>query len=133
MMTRREMSAALGASLVALLSEAAAGIRADAAVPRWNLQEPTPLGAPRGIPTLMQESIGDIGDAEVSVLILNIPASPLRVGTARSRCTNTQGPYSRTYSKAASKIRSTRTSRKATTPVIIGMSQRCTFIACFEI
>ncbi|HXR16286.1 MAG: cupin domain-containing protein [Candidatus Sulfotelmatobacter sp.] len=76
MMTRREMSAALGASLVALLSEAVAPLRADAPAPRQNSQEPTPSAPPRGIPTLMQESIGDIGDAEASMLILNIPANP---------------------------------------------------------
>jgi Cupin domain len=76
MMTRREMSAALGASLVALLSDAAAGLCADAPVPRQNSQEPTPLGPPHGIPILMQESIGDIGDAELGMLILNIPAKP---------------------------------------------------------
>jgi hypothetical protein len=73
MMTRREMSVALGASLVALLSEAVAPLRADAAAPGQNSQEPTPLAPPRAIPNLMEESIGDIGDAEASMLILNIP------------------------------------------------------------
>jgi hypothetical protein len=82
MMTRREMSAALGASLVALLSETVAPRRADAAGRGQNSQEPTPLTAPRGIPNLLEESIGDIGDAEASMLILNIaaaaPAGPHR-------------------------------------------------------
>jgi hypothetical protein len=76
MMNRREMSAALGVSLVALLSEAVAPLHVDAAAPQQTSQEPTPLRPPREIPTLMQESIGDIGDAEASMLILNIPANP---------------------------------------------------------
>lgn len=75
MMTRREMSAALTASLVGFLSEIGAPLRADAGVSRQSSQESTPLAAPRGIPSLMQESIGDVGDAEASMLILNIPAS----------------------------------------------------------
>ncbi|HTW22831.1 MAG TPA: cupin domain-containing protein [Candidatus Baltobacteraceae bacterium] len=75
MMTRREMSATVGASLVALLSGVVASSRAEAAQPQ-NTAEDKPLNNPHAIPNLMQESIGDIGDAEASMLILNIPPAP---------------------------------------------------------
>jgi len=75
MMTRREMSATVGASLVALLSGAFASSRAEAAQPQ-NAAENKPLNNPPAIPNLMQESIGDIGDAEATMLILNIPPAP---------------------------------------------------------
>ncbi len=83
MITRREMNATLGASLVALLSGSVASRSAEAAVPRQNEAENKPLGNPPAIPYLMQESIGDIGDAEASMLILNIPPSP-RTATHRA-------------------------------------------------
>jgi quercetin dioxygenase-like cupin family protein len=73
MITRREMNATLGASLVALLSGSAASIRAEAAAPRQSAKESAPSGPARAIPTLMQESIGNLGDAEATMLILNIP------------------------------------------------------------
>lgn len=76
MMTRREMNTALGASLVALVSGAVASPRAEAAASPQDPKENAPLVPARGIPTLMQESIGDIGDAEATMLILNIPPRP---------------------------------------------------------
>ncbi len=76
MITRREMNAAFCTSLIALLSGAGAALRADAAVPGQNAQQNAPSGAARRFPPLLQESIGDIGDAEASMLILNIAPKP---------------------------------------------------------
>jgi hypothetical protein len=76
MITRRELNTTLGASLVALLSAAVATSRAEADAPRQNATGDKPLRNSRAIPTLLQQSIGDIEDAEVTMLILNIPARP---------------------------------------------------------
>jgi hypothetical protein len=76
MMTRRELNAALGASFVTLLSAAVVPVRASAASPGQDSSDGKPLTAPAQIPTLIEQSIGDIGDAEASMLILNIPARP---------------------------------------------------------
>ncbi|MGC2331955.1 MAG: cupin domain-containing protein [Candidatus Acidiferrales bacterium] len=76
MMTRRDMTTTLGASLVALLSAAASSFRAEAAEPHQNGTEGKPLANRPAIPNLLQQSIGDVGDAEVTMLILNIPARP---------------------------------------------------------
>lgn len=73
MITRREMNTALGASLLAFVSETAASLRAEAAAPRQDTKEDAPVSSTRKIPTLLEESIGDIGDAEASMLMLNIP------------------------------------------------------------
>lgn len=75
-MTRRELNGALSASLVALLAGVVAPSGAGAAEARQNAPNDKPLATPRNIPTLMTESIGDIGDAEASMLILNIPPAP---------------------------------------------------------
>lgn len=84
MITRREMNATLGASLVALISGSVASLRADAVGPRQAGKESAARPA-RAIPTLMQQSIGDIKDAEVTMLILNIPPMPAGNAQGRSR------------------------------------------------
>jgi len=76
MLTRREMNATLGASLVALLSGSAASLRAGAATPRQTATANAPSAPARAIPTLLQQSIGDIRDAEATMLILNFPPRP---------------------------------------------------------
>jgi len=76
MITRRELNATLGASLVALLSGAVSPARAEADASAQNATGDKPLRNPRPIPILMQQSIGDVGDAVVTMLILNIPARP---------------------------------------------------------
>jgi len=76
MITRREMTTTLGASVVALLSISVAALRAEADAPRQNAIGDKPLSNPRAIPILMQQSIGDVDDAEVTMLILNIRARP---------------------------------------------------------
>jgi hypothetical protein len=83
MITRREMNATLGASLVALLSGSVASLRAEAAAPAQATKQNAPSGAGRAIPTLLQESIGNLGDAEATMLILNIPPRPAAGHTAR--------------------------------------------------
>lgn len=75
MITRREMNSTLASSFVALLSGAVASLPTEAAQPHQNTSgNATPIKPP-AIPYLMQESIGDVGDAEASMLILNIPPS----------------------------------------------------------
>lgn len=73
MITRREMNSTLASSLVALFSGAVASIPAAAAPRQQSASGNTSPIKPPAIPYLMQESIGDIGDAEASMLILNIP------------------------------------------------------------
>jgi hypothetical protein len=76
MMTRREMNAALSAPFVALLSAAVASLGAAAASPGQDGADGKPLSAPPQIPTLIEQPIGDLGDAEASMLILNLPPRP---------------------------------------------------------
>jgi hypothetical protein len=76
MMTRREMNGAFGASFITLLSASVASVGAAAASPAQDATEGKPLNSPPRIPTLIEQSIGDIGDAEASMLILNIPPRP---------------------------------------------------------
>ena len=76
MITRREMNATLGASLVALLSGSVASLRAEAAAPQQAAKQNASSAPPRAIPTLLQESIGDLGEAEATMLILNLPPRP---------------------------------------------------------
>jgi len=81
MMTRRDLNSALGASLVALLSGAVAPLRADEEGSKQNSAGETPVNPSHAVPTLMTESIGDIGDAEASMLILNVPPRPANSGS----------------------------------------------------
>lgn len=76
MITRREMNATLGASLVALLSGSVAPPCAEAAAPQQTATHTAQSPSPRAIPTLLRESIGDLGDAQATMLILNIPPRP---------------------------------------------------------
>jgi Cupin domain len=76
MITRREMNATLGASLAALLSGSVASLSADAAAPHQAANGNAPSRPAHAIPALLQQPIGDIKDAEVTMLILNIPARP---------------------------------------------------------
>jgi quercetin dioxygenase-like cupin family protein len=73
MMTRREMSTVLGASVAALIAGTVAALRADAATPQQDAQEHgANANGPRGVTPLMTQSIGDVGDADASMLILTL-------------------------------------------------------------
>ncbi len=76
MLTRRQVNTTLGASLVALLSGAVVPLRAEAAAPEQKATEGKPVTNPPAIPTLLRQSIGDVENAEVTMLILNIPPRP---------------------------------------------------------
>lgn len=67
-MTRREMTAALGASLATLLSGTVAALRAESAEPLQNHRKNA-----HPIPVLLQAHIGDPGDCDARMLILNLP------------------------------------------------------------
>lgn len=68
MMTRREMTSVLGASLATILSGTVAALRAESAEPQQNRRRNA-----RPIPVLLQEDIGDPGDCDARMLILNLP------------------------------------------------------------
>lgn len=72
MMTRREMNTALGATVATLISGTIAALRGEAAAPRQDSQEHPPANPPRGATSLIHESIGDLGDAEATMLILTL-------------------------------------------------------------
>jgi hypothetical protein len=76
MLSRREINGALSTAFVALLSSAVAPLRAAATAPRQDGRESKSSSNPPPIPALIEESIGDIGDADASMLILNLPPSP---------------------------------------------------------
>jgi quercetin dioxygenase-like cupin family protein len=82
MITRREMNTALGASLVAFFSATAASLRAEAAAAQQPGPDDKPITNTSAIPTLLEQPIGDVGDASVTMLILNIPPAPT-AGTHR--------------------------------------------------
>ncbi len=63
MMTRREMSTALTASLATLLSGTIAPLRAESA-PQQSSQGNASSSPPHGVTTLMSQSIGDPGECE---------------------------------------------------------------------
>jgi Cupin domain len=84
MITRRELTTTLGASLVALLSGSVTTLGAEAAAPRQTAKENAPSVPARAIPTLLQESIGDLGEAEATMLILNFPPRPAASPSGRS-------------------------------------------------
>lgn len=68
MITRREMTAALAASLATLLSGPIAAVHAESAA--------APQNRPRNAhpaPVLLQEHIGDPGDSDARMLILDLP------------------------------------------------------------
>ena len=73
MITRREMNAALGTGVAALLSGTVAVLRGEAAVPQQASQQP-PAAPPamRGIASLIHESLGDVGDSDGTMLILTL-------------------------------------------------------------
>jgi len=73
MITRREMNTALGAAVATLLSGTVASLRAESALPQQDSQGTTPAKPPRGVATLMTESIGDPGDCEGRMIVLTIP------------------------------------------------------------
>jgi quercetin dioxygenase-like cupin family protein len=72
MITRREVNTALGATLAALISGTAAALRVEAAPPQSNSQEHPPSNPPRGVASLMTESIPDLGDCDATMLILTL-------------------------------------------------------------
>jgi quercetin dioxygenase-like cupin family protein len=73
MMTRREINTALGAVVATVLSRTIASLRAESPAPQQGSPEAAPANSPRGIATLMQQSIGDPGDCEGRILVLTIP------------------------------------------------------------
>lgn len=76
MLTRREMNATLSASLAALLSGSVASLCTKAAGRPQNVTQDEAPAHGRATPTLMQQSIGDLADAEATMLILNLPPRP---------------------------------------------------------
>jgi len=77
-MTRREMNNVLGASVATLISGTVAAIQGEAAASPQDSHEHAPPN-PRGVASLMTESIGDLGDSEASMLILTL--QPKHVST----------------------------------------------------
>jgi quercetin dioxygenase-like cupin family protein len=72
MMTRREVHAALGAAFAALFAGTAAALGAQSAA-QQNPQESKPSNPPRGVATLLQQSLGELGDSDATMLILTVP------------------------------------------------------------
>ena len=73
MMTRREINTALGAAVATLLSGTIASLRAESAAPQQSSQGNALSPPPRGITTLMSQSIGDPGDCDGRMIMLTIP------------------------------------------------------------
>ena len=73
MITRREMNTALGTAVATLLSGTIASLRAESAAPQQSSQGNAPSTPPRGITTLMSQSIGDPGDCDGRMIVLAIP------------------------------------------------------------
>ena len=76
-MTRREINIVLGATAVSLISGTIAAMRGEAA-PQQDSHEHAPPN-PRGVASLLTESIGDLGDSDASMLILTL--QPKHVST----------------------------------------------------
>ncbi len=73
MMTRREINTALSAAIATLLSGTVSSLRAESPAPQQSSQGKAPSNPPRGITTLISESIGDPGDCEGRMIVLTIP------------------------------------------------------------
>jgi quercetin dioxygenase-like cupin family protein len=71
-MTRREANTVLGATFATLISGAIAALRGEAATLQHDAQEHATANPTRGVAPLLTESIGDIGDADASMLILTL-------------------------------------------------------------
>jgi len=71
-MTRREMNTMFGATVAAVISGAIAPMRAESAVAQDHTQEHSASNPPRGVAPLITQSIGDVGDADASMLILTL-------------------------------------------------------------
>jgi quercetin dioxygenase-like cupin family protein len=71
-MTRREVNTVLSATVAALISGTVTTLRGEAAAPQQDSQEHSPSSAPRGVKSLIHESIGDLGDSEATMLILTL-------------------------------------------------------------
>jgi quercetin dioxygenase-like cupin family protein len=69
-MTRREMNALFGASVATLISGTVAALRGEAAAAQHEEHDQAASNTPRGVAPLLTESIGDIGDADASILTL---------------------------------------------------------------
>jgi len=73
MMTRRELNATLGAAFATLLSGAAAPLRAQEATSQHDSHENMNMGSlPPGIKPLTRQAIGDPGDCDVTMAVLNL-------------------------------------------------------------
>lgn len=72
MMTRRDMTSMLGAAVATLASGTIAALRTEAAARQHNGQEHAGSNPTPGINSLINESIGDLGDAEASMLMLTL-------------------------------------------------------------
>lgn len=78
MITRREMNTALGAALATVISGTVAALQAESATAQHD-QEHAGSNPPRGVAPLLTESIGDIGDADGTMLMLTL--KPKNVST----------------------------------------------------
>ena len=77
MMTRREVNAVFGTTITTLISGTIAALRSEAGVPQHDGQPPS--NPPRGVTSLMTESIGELGDSDASMLMLTL--QPKHVST----------------------------------------------------
>jgi len=71
-MTRREMNTVLGTTVATLISGTIAVLRGQAATPQRDTQEHATPNPPRGVTSLIHESIGDLGDSDATMLILTL-------------------------------------------------------------
>lgn len=71
MMTRREINTALGAAVATFLSGTIASLGAEPTAAQ-NSQGNAPANPPRGVATLITESLGDPGDCEGRMIVLTI-------------------------------------------------------------
>jgi quercetin dioxygenase-like cupin family protein len=69
-MTRREMNTVLGATLAAVISGTITVLRGEAA--QHDAQEHATPNPPRGVTSLLHESIGNLGDCEATMLMLTL-------------------------------------------------------------
>ena len=70
MMTRREINTVLGTTFAAFISGTIAVLRGEAA--QQDAQEHANSNPPRGIRSLLHESIGNLGDSEATMLMLTL-------------------------------------------------------------
>lgn len=71
--SRREMNSVLGVTVATLISGTMAALPGEGATPLHDAQQHAPSSPPGGPIALLTESIGDIGDANATMLLLALP------------------------------------------------------------